>query len=557
MATETVSDHYFLSSLDPGVGKTQALVHFLRALTSSSEHEGVGAIVFLSKIDEIKELVDALGLGRDQFAILTHDSKVNALGRDEVEEAQVLITTQQRLECRLTRSPSFTALSDFHYRGLPRQVRVWDESLVPGKALTVDEDDIAALFRPLRAPFPALTDTLTKLYDDVRGTPTGSTLVLPDLVAAHGIEADDVTRLFGFGEYQRGVVEALWFLSGRPVTVRRDGRKHTVLDYRDVLPQDLKPLLILDASGRVRPTYQLWKDGKRGDLISLPAAPKSYRNLKARVWSRSGSKTAWRRRKGELLAGIVATVNQKPAEDWLIVHHKAETINGISVPEAVTREFRGDPARLHFVPWGRHTATNDFIKVPNVILAGLLFYPPAHIEATGRAALGLRSEDGPFKPSDRRTVEVGEHKHNVLQAACRGAVRACLGDACKPSSLFVIADGRSGLPAALRKIFPGCEVEAWAPLKAPAKPLRGKKAKAAAYITARLKRAPAALVRFGEVAEAAGISDVRNFKSLRRALDFREALARHGIEEVSAGRKHSGFRRATAQLPRLARSMEA
>jgi hypothetical protein len=78
------------------------------------------------------------------------------------------------------------------------------------------------------------------------------------------------------------------------------------------------------------------------------------------------------------------------------------------------------------------------------------------------------------------------------------------------------------------------------------KPLRGKKAKAVAYITARLKREPAALVRFGEVAEAAGVSDVRNFKSIRRSPDFQQALARHDIAEASAGRGQTGFRCAAA-----------
>jgi hypothetical protein len=44
-------------------------------------------------------------------------------------------------------------------------------------------------------------------------------------------------------------------LSGKTVSVRRDGAYgNTMLDYRETLPQGLAPLVVLDASGRVRST---------------------------------------------------------------------------------------------------------------------------------------------------------------------------------------------------------------------------------------------------------------------------------------------------------------
>jgi hypothetical protein len=49
--------------------------------------------------------------------------------------------------------------------------------------------------------------------------------------------------------------------------------------------------------------------------------------------------------------------------------------------------------RVHFLNWGNH-ATNKFGDVPNVILAGTLFYRPSYYEALPRLVAHLRAADG-------------------------------------------------------------------------------------------------------------------------------------------------------------------
>ena len=65
------------------------------------------------------------------------------------EQAQVLITTQQRIEHATGRS-SFEAVSGLYYRGSARQVRVWDEAWLPGVPVTLTGDDILLLVKPMR-----------------------------------------------------------------------------------------------------------------------------------------------------------------------------------------------------------------------------------------------------------------------------------------------------------------------------------------------------------------------------------------------------------------------
>ncbi len=91
----------------------------------------------------------------------------------------------------------------------------------------------------------------------------------------------------------RTAVNDLWLLSGRTVVIRRSGNSSLFVDYENTLPADLKPILICDASGRVRQTYPHWSKG-RGDLVTLQSGDKFYTNLTLNVWQTSGSKSGWK-----------------------------------------------------------------------------------------------------------------------------------------------------------------------------------------------------------------------------------------------------------------------
>jgi hypothetical protein len=80
-------------------------------------------------------------------------------------------------------------------------------------------------------------------------------------------------------------------LSGKTVAVRQDGPYgNTVLDYHETLPEGLAPMVVLDASGRVRETYSQWEEN-RGGLTRLTAAPKRYDNLTVHRWRTGGGKS--------------------------------------------------------------------------------------------------------------------------------------------------------------------------------------------------------------------------------------------------------------------------
>ena len=135
--------------------------------------------------------------------------------------------------------------------------------------------------------------------------------------------------------------------------------------------------------------------------------------------------------------------------------------------------------RVHFLNWGNHHATNKFGDVPNVILAGTLFYRPSYYEALARLVADRRPAQGAIDDAMFDDVMLGEHRHLVLQALCRGSVRRCQGAECAPCNAYIIATTRSGIPAALCEIFPGCRVVRWQLVQ---KALSGKVKEAAEFV---------------------------------------------------------------------------
>lgn len=548
MADGIAQPSIHLSSLDPGVGKTQSIVRFLPVLLASHRHRDVSVIVCAGRLKQIEVVVaDArnAGLGDKDFAVFTSDPDLNKLGRGIADRstARVLFTTHAMVMSHCKDGGSFTKATDFHYRHQPRDVRVWDEAITPGIAVTLNEFDIAALSKPMSAQSYRFSAGLISLASNLGQMTDRTCFMVPDLGAECGVDLNSLERAFSDApEDQKIIANSLWFLLGKPVTVRRDGKfGNAMLDYRETLPDGLAPLLVLDASSRrdVRETYNLWEE-HRGGIVRLLEAPKDYGPLTIHHWSVGGGKSAFsdQTKGARLIRGVANTINSKPTEKWLVVHHKDPEF------EAKVRALvAADATNIAFLNWGAHDATNDYADVPNVILAGTLFYRTSHYEAIGRAAAGQPSSEGAFPADQFEQVRRGEHRHMILQAVCRGRVRKCEGDRCPPSSVYIVACRGSRIGDDLPTIFPGCRVVSWKPVETQ---LKGQVGDAVSFILDRTKIG--AFVSDVEVMEHLGISDRSNFKRcIKKHADFLGALDDHDIGLSKDGRR-SGFQRAVAMF---------
>ncbi len=538
MAEGTAPAKFFLSSLDPGVGKTQTLVKFIDTLLASPVHDHVGVLLCVSRLSEVKRIVDDSGIPGEMLHVFTSDAELNALGGAAADDARVLITTQAMVESRLAAQP-FARCSLFSYRGQPRAVRVWDEAFLPGQPITLAVDDLAYVFRRLTMLSPGLRDDMKSIFDDVDKLPCGSVYVVPDFAAQRGVSLNDALAASGAGaEDERAVLSSLWFISGKRVSIRRDGKfGGAMIDYRETVPPDLAPIVILDASGRVRSTY-LDMERERG-LVHLRRAPKDYSPLTVHTWQRSGGKSAFAEDGDKLAAGIAKTIDTRPDEEWLVVCHKSRGRVGDVKANVVRMLGKAGPDKVHFITWGNHAATNQYANVPNVILAGTLFYRGSYYEALKRLAANRPASGGAVTKDEMEKVQLGEHAHLILQALCRGAVRKSDGDKCHSANAYVIASVRSGIPAALPTIFPGCRVVGWSPVP---RNLKGDAEAAYQFVEAWARKAsPGAVLKFRDVQREVGI-DRRTFTdTIRRGMPFREAIAELGVIEWGQGKYSTGY----------------
>lgn len=476
MAEGRAADRVYLSALDPGVGKSQATAHFARTLVNSPDHAGVGMLIMVGRIEEAAGIASALQDVREKLAVYTSDARVNALGEiglDTLSTAPILITTHQRVERMIRDRRKFAAIEALHYRGQLRIVRVWDEAYLPGAPIAQDRAALLGLVSPLQLLYRKLADAVESFAAQYRTATNGELIDVPDFEAEAGTPLIEVMNTVDLSDDQLRSLSGLYAIGGTTVRAASDAKMGvSLVSFEDVWPSDFLPVLVLDASGRVRETYSDMEK-HRGTIERLPTAVKRYEPLTIHTWKTQGGKHAFHDRKKRelLLQGIVELIQTKPDERWLIVTHKdprglpptvgelQKRLPGFSIDGPATE---GDAeSTIRVITWGNHMAVNVYRDFPNVILAGTLFMRDSSYIALTHLAQGKPTKEG-FRPrTEIKATQKGEHAHFILQALCRGRVRQLDGEYCKPMDAYVIASERSGIVEQLPDIFPGCQMKMW------------------------------------------------------------------------------------------------
>ncbi len=117
MANGTLDRLPYLSPLDPGVGKTECVIHFVRNLIASPSHSHVGILICVSHLKEIRTLACKMRLNEEDVAVYTTDEETNALGSNDIDNARVLFVTQQMVNSRLADGKQFSDLELLPFQG--------------------------------------------------------------------------------------------------------------------------------------------------------------------------------------------------------------------------------------------------------------------------------------------------------------------------------------------------------------------------------------------------------------------------------------------------------
>ncbi|WP_349957392.1 PriCT-2 domain-containing protein [Rhizobium sp. ZPR3] len=564
MAGGALAPNFFLSALPCGMGKTTVVTECTKQLLDWPTYKNAGVIYFLSRIVEINTLVERMGLSKNDFAVLVSEGRqgdVKNHGNPEPTKARILFTTHEQLKRRLEGGQQFEEIDKLFYRGHPRTVRIWDETITPSMALTLERRKVGRLLDALASNgFGSLADELEEWALSIKGKKTGDKVEVPDV---NSVVTDLQNFRDMFGDDDRDIAEALWRLSGHQARVRtenlpKEANGVITLDYEDNLPKDLTPMLILDASGELRKTYAFWEKYRKdlgGSLKFLRSPPKTYHGLTIHHWNKGAGKAAsndWKKAP-EIAAGVITAINTcvPVGEEVLVIHHKPKKVKGRAGPdmENLVKPDNGlNPnAKVRFLTYGNHTATNEFAHVKHVVLAGILQYNEAQYEAYGRGAKKIQTDDE-FSDNDLQSVRVGEIAHNIFQAACRGQVRkAENGDCPEGCHLWIIFpnDRKKGFSQNhLARVFPRAEIVNWEPF---GKQLTGKAKEVLEHVQGVFAGNPNAELKVSDVRDWVEMQKP-NFSRLINGEDMKTSLQAEGIELVAgSGRTGSYFRKVSAK----------
>lgn len=545
---------YYLSSLDPGAGKTESISCFIKAWKASG-FEVKGSILFcVNSKDQIDSLVKRLNLDDKDYSCLTSDERINALGlgSNQSHKAPVLITTQQMAESR-TRDRGFSAAKDFFYADERRTLNIWDESFLPSAQVTVTAASLHHLASSLQYKEDWFADEIATLASKLTVDAVGKCFTVP--VAIAGKARSIITpyrRQDGLGEEEgvagtstlpalnqtdRNALDALARIGGRSLRLGTYGGKAslTLVGATKPLPADFAPVIILDASGRVRGTYQ-HMEANGLPLVRLPATANDYSDVTLFVWRTASGKEVLSNDRDNrfIFAEIAKAIATHPNDDWLIIGPKAKA--GMEVLRLIEASLPTPvlaTAKLHYLHWGIHMATNAYKHVRRVIVVGTHHYSNPGYDSLAAAAIGRVAS--PLSVADRKKLRVSEYQHNLLQALMRSNARNAK-DGKAGDCIAYLLTSRDISAGAIRDTFPGAELVLWnEPTKAPST----KQQELIDYLCARFREGAIEVTK-SEAVRAIGI----NGNSLSKLL--KEPFVARAITALGVANTNKSFKRLPA-----------
>ncbi|WHU02739.1 hypothetical protein [Sphingomonas sp. NIBR02145] len=450
--------NFYLSSLDPGSGKTQAISSFLKAWKSKGFLPEGSVLVGVKTKEEIRALVNRLGLDDADFACFTSDEGINALGLGDGRrgEARILLTTQQMILSR-TRDRTFSAARDFHYEGRPRSLRIWDESLVLAEPVMLSWSSLAALVEPLKPRSRGFALRIERFLGTLSDK-LGHVIAVPRYFEDLAKEALKDRR--GLSDAHVKTLEGIQLVAGRSMWLVAESGKgeRALVGASKPLPADFAPAIITDASGRVRGTYDIWEDA--GGLVRLPAKANDYRNLRVHLWATKVGKDILRHSGAsrDIYDEVAKAMAAKPDERWLVISYKAS--DDLNVHKDL-RDTVDEAVSFEYLSWGLHHGTNAYKDIKNIVIIGSGFYPAVAYTALALAASG--------KPVGEAGLEAlpalkgAEFQHNFLQAIMRGNARNSRDGIAGECDVYMVVSKAPAPAALIREAFPGCVIDPWGP----------------------------------------------------------------------------------------------
>jgi hypothetical protein len=511
-------DQRVVAALPTGYGKTSSVVALIVALHAFGI-EDLSVTVAASKVEALAELKREL-IRQAGAAILPklgllhayrydpHEvAQARAEGRqlpdgyasepatwEDPEARQFLLVTHARM-----RNDGPNGSEQYNrYHGKERSLVIYDESLLPADVLSFSLARLKGGLEYLRHTMANRTDLLPVLawLDQAHQTLTARhTHDWPDntdgrLVSLPALpEADQQTylRLLPRGDFAVAC-ESCLRLAGATVRLQPTDNG-LAASYSVVIPEDVKRLVVLDASYVIRDLVR--DDVRTTPIEDLPGkfqalrpvfarGLKRYPRMAIRImqanWGRTeidkefGIKDVTQRR---FINDLVRTIKAIPADESVLVfvYKDRGRLSQRSILLSALQEAGVDTRRtvqvngktrlrINLSTWGSETSTNDYAHCAHVILAGVMQLPKEVL--LGHYLAARDDLQHPYPTTKARDVSLTESVHLIYQAASRGACRATDEHSQAPAmTLWLTTPKPNVLRPLLQRVFPEATFHGW------------------------------------------------------------------------------------------------
>ncbi len=489
LATGAVAGRYAYG-LATGCGKTRSIIAWCTALARLKKPYSV--VICCSKVDALCEIKEALleakvpeemiGI-RHSYAVGQNGAKFPATADNE--NRQILLVTHARVRGKSNRSEYDS------YRGKPRSLLVWDESLLTGEHQVVEvldferalgslrpildrnraTPDQARAIQYLEACWEVLSEELaSQERDHHKPLPVRLDPLCPDDLA-------QMTEALGAIKDSATAVEFLKISQAPLRVIANSGFEDAYIKYDLAVPPELNRVAILDASYPIRELERLDTTINEDPAFKaiLERGPIKRYDAVAIHWMNHASgrgamtKDFGLPRRGRKISREVVEVLKSIPQGEAAIVFTFKKRGKVDMNETLRDDLKAvgiDPDekmpdgqdRFIWLTWGQETATSKHSYAKNVVFAGVL-----HRSESDLAGAMIAQKDEltcDVTKGDISSVQRSEVAHYVYQAISRSACRITQGGQGLATNVWIF-HWEEKVKEILREVMPGVCFREW------------------------------------------------------------------------------------------------